>query len=115
MVLRRCVIHFGAKRIFNDCHSGACGGHLSGLAIAQNILHSGYFWPTIFKDCINKVQKGHPCQIFSKKMRAHPTPLHPIIVFDPFTKWGIDFTTCKPPSVASHNYIIVVDVDYFTK
>jgi transposase InsO family protein len=114
MVLRRCVIHSEAERILNDCHSGACGGHLSGLATAQKILRIGYFWPTIFKDCINTVQKCHPCQIFSKKMHTHPTPLHPVIAVGPFTKWGIDFTTCKPPSCHRHNYIIVV-IDYFTK
>jgi hypothetical protein len=32
----------------------------------------------------------------------------------PFTKWGIDFTTCHPVSARGHRYIIVV-VDYFTK
>ena len=42
-VLRRCVIHEEAEKIMNDCHSGACGGHLSGLATAQKILHAGYF------------------------------------------------------------------------
>ena len=60
------------------------------------------------------IRKCHPRQIFSKKMSAHPAPLHPIMSIGPSAKWGIDFTTCKPPSVAGHNYIIVV-VDYFTK
>jgi hypothetical protein len=32
----------------------------------------------------------------------------------PFTKWGIDFTTCNPPSAAGHHYIIVA-MDYFMK
>jgi hypothetical protein len=32
----------------------------------------------------------------------------------PFTKWGINFTTCHPVSVRRHRYIIVV-VEYFTK
>jgi transposase InsO family protein len=32
----------------------------------------------------------------------------------PFTKWGIDFTTCHPASARGHHYIIVA-VDYFTK
>ena len=27
----------------NDCHGGACGGHLSGLSIAQKILKEGFF------------------------------------------------------------------------
>jgi hypothetical protein len=60
------------------------------------------------------VKKCHPCQIFSRKMRAHPTPMFPVIVVDPFTKWGIDFTTCHPVSARGHRYIIV-EVDYFTK
>jgi len=45
---------------------------------------------------------------------THPTPLFPVITVGPFTKWGIDFTTCNLPSAANHKYIIVV-VDYFTK
>ena len=98
----------------NDCHSGACGGHLSGLAIAQKILRTGYFWPTLFKDCIEAIKKCHPCQIFSRKTHLHPAPLHPIIAISHFAKWGIDFTTCHPTSSQGHKYIIMA-VDYFTK
>jgi len=47
-------------------------------------------------------------------MHTHPVPLHPIISVGPFAKWGIDFTTYKPPSFTGHNYIIVA-VDYFIK
>lgn len=47
-------------------------------------------------------------------MCGHLSPLHPIIVVSPFSKWGIDFMTCKHSPIADHNYIIVV-VDYFTK
>lgn len=47
-------------------------------------------------------------------MRAHPTPLFPVITVGDFMKWGIYFTTCNPPSVGNHKHIIVV-VDYFTK
>jgi hypothetical protein len=47
-------------------------------------------------------------------MRAHPTPMFPIITIGPFTKWGIDYTTCNHPSTRGHHYIIV-SVDYFTK
>ena len=31
-----------------------------------------------------------------------------------FTKWGIDFTTCNPPSERNRKYIIVA-IDYFTQ
>jgi transposase InsO family protein len=47
-------------------------------------------------------------------MHTHPAPLHPVISVGPFAKWGIDFTTCKPPSAAGRHYIIMA-MDYFTK
>jgi len=47
-------------------------------------------------------------------MRAHPSPLYPIIVVGPFAIWGIDFMTYTPASARGHKYIIVA-VDYFTK
>eukprot|EP00253_Pinus_taeda_P019998 PITA_19998 len=84
------------------------------LATAQRILHASYFWRSLFKDCAEVVKCCHPCQIYTRKVRAHPAPLFLVVTVDPFTKWGIDFTTCNPPSVANHKYIIVV-VDYFTK
>jgi hypothetical protein len=113
-ILHRCLTHEEAVIVLNDCHTGACGGHLSGLATTQKILRAGYFWPTLIKDCIESVKKCHPCQIFSRKMRAHPAPMFPVITVGPFTKWGIDYTTCKPPSARGHRYIIVA-IDYFTK
>jgi transposase InsO family protein len=47
-------------------------------------------------------------------MWVHPTPMFPVIIIVPFTKWGIDFTTCHPVSSRGHRYIIVA-VDYFNK
>jgi hypothetical protein len=100
--------------ILNDYHTGACGGHFSGLETTQKILRAGYFWPTLIKYCVELVKKCHLCQIFSRKMRAHPTPMFHVITVGTFTKWGIDFTTCHPTSTRGHNSIIIV-VDYFTK
>jgi len=93
-VFRHCLIHEEAERVLNDCHSGACGGHMSGYATAQKILRASYFWSSLFKDCITTVRKCHNCQVFDRKMRAPPAPLHPIIAVGPFAKWGIDFTSC---------------------
>jgi hypothetical protein len=98
----------------NDCHSGACGGHMSGYATAQKILRVGYFWPSLFKDCITAVQKFHAFQTYNNKIRSHPAPLHPVVSVGPFMKWGIDLMTCNPHSVRGHGYIIVA-MDYFTK
>jgi hypothetical protein len=112
--LRHLLTHKEAESVLNDCHKGACGGHLSGLVTTQKILRACYFWTTIFKDCIEVVKKCHPCQVFIRKTRSHPTPLHPVITVRPFTKWGVDFIDCNPASTGGHKHIIVV-VDYFTK
>eukprot|EP00253_Pinus_taeda_P011702 PITA_11702 len=113
-ILRRCLTFEEAERVLNDCHSGACGGHMPGYATAQKILRVGYFWPSIFKDCILAVRSCHECQIYQRKMRAPATPLHPIVTIGPFAKWGIDYVTCNPRLAGGHGYIIVA-IDYFTK
>ena len=113
-ILLHCLTLNEAEHILNDCHVEVCNGHISGIATAKKILHEGYYWLTFFKYCIIVVQKCHPCQIFKKKMCAHPTPLHPVVSIGPFAKWGIDFVTCNPTSVDGHNYIVMA-VRYFTK
>ena len=47
-------------------------------------------------------------------MRAHPTPMFPVITVGPFTKWRIDYTTCHLASSRGHRYIIIVEY-FFTK
>eukprot|EP00253_Pinus_taeda_P025636 PITA_25636 len=68
----------------------------------------------MFKDCITVVKSCHACQMFDRKTRIPPTPLHRVVVVGPFTKWCIDFMTCNPTSTEGHGYIIVA-ADYFTK
>jgi hypothetical protein len=113
-VFRRCLTFEEADRVLNECHSGACGGHMSRYATTQKILRAGYFWPSLFHDCIIAIQKCHACQTYNQKIRSHPAPLHLVVSVGPFAKWGIDFMTCHPHSAEGHGYIIVA-VDYFTK
>ena len=40
-ILRRCCTHEEDEHVINDCHSRACGGHLSGMVITQKILYAG--------------------------------------------------------------------------
>jgi hypothetical protein len=60
-VFQSCLTFDEAEKALNDYHSGACGGHMSGYATAQKILRTGYFWPSLFNDCITAVQKFHAC------------------------------------------------------
>ena len=87
-IFRQCITHKEAERVLNDYHYEACGGHMSRYATTQNILRAGYFWSSLFKYCIIAVRKCHNCQIFDRKMRAPPAPLHLIIVVDPFCEMG---------------------------
>ena len=98
----------------NDCHSGACGSRLFGMATTQKIIHASYFWPSIFKYCHEAVKKCPPYQHFYSKKCTHPSSLQCVIVLGPFSKWGIYFLHCKPASVGGHGYIILA-FDYFTK
>ena len=100
--------------MLNDYHSRASGGHLSGMATTQKILHAGYFWPSVFKDYHEAVKKFPPCQHFYPKNHTHPASLHLVVVIIPFSKWGIDYMHCNPTSSRWHGYIIVA-IDYFTK
>ena len=85
-VLHQCLTHEEVEIVVNDAHRGACWGHLSRLATAQNILCAGYFWPMIFKDCVEAVKCCRPCQLYTRKMWSHPTPLFPVIAVGTFTK-----------------------------
>ena len=89
-------------------------GHLCGLSTADKILHAGYFWPMIFKVCVEVVKHCHPCQLYTRKMQSHPAPLFHVVSVGPFMKRGIDDMTCNPVSAGGHKYIIVA-IDYFTK
>ncbi len=60
------------------------------------------------------MNKCDPCQIFTKKMRVHPAPLHTVITIGPFAKWAVDFMTCNLVSAKGHRYIIVA-TEYFTR
>ena len=47
-------------------------------------------------------------------MWSDPTPLFPVIVVGPFTKWGVDYMMCNLVLTGGHKYIIII-LDYFMK
>ena len=104
-ILHCCLTLDGAKVVLNDFHRGACGVHLSGLSTTQKILRVGYFWPSIFKDCVNAVKKCHSLHVFANNMRSHLAPLHMIIIVSPFTKWGLDFIDCNLALAGGNHHI----------
>ena len=51
MIIRRCVPESEQDIILYECHASPYGGHFAGDKTAHKILQSGFYWPTIFKDC----------------------------------------------------------------
>jgi hypothetical protein len=47
-------------------------------------------------------------------MLSHLAPIHPVVIFGPFTKWGVDFMDYNL-ALARGNHHIIVAMDYFTK
>ncbi|PNX87936.1 hypothetical protein L195_g044036 [Trifolium pratense] len=61
-LLRRCVTREEATSIMWHCHNSPYGGHYNRERAAAKVLQSGFFWPTLFKDTYEYVQKCDSCQ-----------------------------------------------------
>jgi len=84
ILLRRCFPLDEAKKIIWKCHNSSYGGHFNGKKTATKILPSGFFWPSLFKDTHDLLQRCDRCQRTGSISRRHEMPLQniqEIIVF----------------------------------
>jgi hypothetical protein len=95
------------------CHASSYGGHHSGPRTAAKVLQCGFFWPTIFKDCIEFVKECDECQRSGTISKRDEMLLSGMLEVEPFDCWGIDFMGPFPSSKS--NLHILVCVDYVTK
>ena len=105
MIIRRCVPESEQCKIVNECHASPYGGHFSGERTTHKILQSGFYWPTIFRDCTEWVKLCDRCQKIGN--------ISSILVVQIFDVWGIDFMGPFPPSFG--NLYILLAVDYVSK
>ena len=80
MIIRRCVPESEQGKILQECHAPPCGGHFAEDKTSQKILQSGFYWPTIFKDCFEGVKLCDRCQRMGNVSTRHELPLHSILV-----------------------------------
>ena len=86
-ILRRCPREDETLHIMEEAHQGVAGGHFATDITARKIMLTGYWWPTLFKDCALFVRGGcDECQRCSKPGKQDFMPLHPIAVNKPFEK-----------------------------
>ena len=113
MIIKRCVPETEQGRIMEKCHASPYGGHFAGNKTTQKILQSGFYWPTLFKDCFEWVKHCDACQRMGNISRRNEMPLQGILVVQIFDVWGIDFMGHFPSSFG--NIYILLVVDYVSK
>ena len=84
MIIRRCVPESEQCKIMNECHASPYGGHFSGERTAHKILQSGFYWPTVFRDCTEWVKLCDRCQKIGNISSINEMPLRGIMVVQIF-------------------------------
>jgi hypothetical protein len=78
------------------------------------VLHSGYYWPSIFKDDAKYVRSCDSCQRIGRPTSGEEMILHAQVMIESFEKWALDFVGPISPMSHKKNYILVC-TDYVTK
>ena len=89
-VFLRCLEREDENKVVTELHDGPARGHFSRDTTSHNILRAGYYWPTLFKDAHDHVRNCDTCQRSGGRQAKVAGPLKPIIILEPFEKWGID-------------------------
>nr|GFA51477.1 reverse transcriptase domain-containing protein [Tanacetum cinerariifolium] len=99
--------------ILNACHSGPTGGHYGANYTAKKVFDSGFYWPSIYKDAFEHVNRCDSCQRQGKVSQKDEMPQIFIQICEIFDVWGIDFM--GPFLSSKGNKYILVAVDYLSK
>ena len=115
-ILRQCIFQSEMDIILKGCHLDSCGGHFAGDSTTRKALMAGYWWPTMFSDAHQFVQRCDACQSFGRSTGTSTMPLVPILAQAPFEKWDIDFVgPIAPTSRYGQKHYILVATNYVTK
>lgn len=73
------------------CHNSPYRGHHVAERTTKNVLQSGLFWPTLFKDCHEFVKTCDRCLGIKTIIRRNEMSLTNILEVEIFDVWSIDF------------------------
>jgi ribonuclease HI len=69
-VLLQCLGQEEAKRMMSEVHDGLCRAHQSAYRMKWLIRKTGYYWPTMLKDCFEYYKGCQDCQKFGNIQRV---------------------------------------------
>ena len=108
-IIRRCIPEEEQGDILAMCHSLTCGVHFAACKVAEKILQSGFYWPSIFKDAHCFYTEFLQCQAAINISKRHEMPMQPILEMEIFDLGGIDFMRPFPPSDRKEYILLAVD------
>jgi hypothetical protein len=112
-LLRRRIPTAEGMQIIKKCHAAPYGGHYGVFCTQAKIWQCRFFWPTIYEDTKELVQRCRKCQLHGSITARNAMPLHYNLQIEIFDVWGIDFMGPFPKSHDSE-YILVA-IGYVSK
>ncbi|XP_071925708.1 uncharacterized protein [Coffea arabica] len=59
----KCVTPEEGDYVLREVHEGICAAHVGSRVLAKKCLLLGYYWPSVFRDAADLVQKCRACQV----------------------------------------------------
>lgn len=93
----RCIASEQTTTILREVHSGECGEHQGGFRLAKQVMHVGYYWPTMEADLLSFARRCQSCQLYGNIIHAPVVELHILATPWPFCTCAIDFVGTISP------------------
>ena len=107
--MHRCVPESEIHSIWIFYHSYIYGVHFRGSRTVVEVLRSGLFLPTLFRDAHHLCLAGEHFQCTDALSYCDMMPLSLILIVEIFDMWGIDFMGSIPPIFWLCLHIIAID------
>ena len=69
MLYLKCVDEEEAKYILEEIHQGICGDHVDPRSLANKVIQTVYFWPTMQMNAVELVKKCNRCKQYGNVQR----------------------------------------------